>query len=425
MRILLIGNGGREHALCWKLAESSRVSSIFTAPGNPGTASISKNKNVDISSNNLNALCEFAHKEKIDLTIVGPEKPLAEGIVDLFQNHQLMIFGPTQAQAQLESSKKFAKEMMENANVPTASYKVLYSSKEAHTYLAQTSYPIVLKADGLAQGKGVSICKDEKEAESFIHKVMQEKIFGNAGKTVVAEEYLEGEEASFFIFAHGTKYVPLVSAQDHKRLLEGEKGPNTGGMGAYSPAPILNTAMQEKVEKTIVQPMLQTLSEKEIFYSGVLYLGLMITSQGPKVLEFNVRFGDPEAQVILPRMKSDLVEFCEPISRGAFPSGPLEWHEESAMGVVLACHGYPQSPKTGAIIKGLNQVPENVYVFQAGTCQKDNETITSGGRVLTLTALGKTLEKSHKQVYQAVELIDFEGKVFRKDIGWRVLDLKP
>ncbi len=425
MRILLIGSGGREHALCWKLAQSPRVEKIFTAPGNPGTAQIEKNENISIATTDLDALLGFASTEGIDLTVVGPEQPLAEGIVDRFQQRGLQIFGPTQAAAQLESSKQFAKNRMDEAGVPTAKYQVLTSNENAQIFLQKNaSYPIVLKADGLAAGKGVSICQSREEAEDYVRQVMEQKIFGSAGAKIVAEEFLEGPEVSFFVLANGREFLALTSAQDHKALEEGDKGPNTGGMGAYSPTPLFSKELQNQVEQTVVTPLLNHMADRGTPFLGVLYVGLILTAEGPKVLEFNVRFGDPEAQVVLPRIHTDFAELLLHITRGQVRNANAIWSMESAMTVVLAASGYPLSPRKGDPILGWDQPQTHATLFHAGTRLEGNQLITSGGRVLCVTGTGETLEEAARNTYAGVEQIQFEGKTFRRDIGWRVLKEK-
>jgi phosphoribosylamine---glycine ligase len=421
MHILLIGSGGREHALCWKLSQSSSVDQILVAPGNPGTAAVPKSRNVPLGGEDLKALVSFASTEGVDLTVVGPEKPLAEGIVDLFRERDLRIFGPSREAARLESSKEFAKRLMADAGIPSASFEVLSSEAQAFDYVKRAPYPLVLKADGLAAGKGVSICPDRKTAETFVQDVMKNRVFGDAGKTVVAEEFLEGEEVSFLVLAHGTDYVPLVAAQDHKRLEEGERGPNTGGMGAYSPAPVFDSSVQKESEEKIVRPLLKILSSKRTPFTGVLYVGLMLTATGPKVLEFNVRFGDPETQVILPRLESDLAELLSAASCGRLRDHVPSWKTDAALTVVLASRGYPASPEAGRTVEGLDEAGREAIVFHSGTKREGARIVTAGGRVLSVTALGPTLAEASSRAYRAVDAIRYEGKTYRKDIGWRAL----
>ncbi|MFH1262813.1 MAG: phosphoribosylamine--glycine ligase [Pseudomonadota bacterium] len=421
MRILLIGNGGREHAICRALSLSPTVERIFTAPGNPGTAQIEKNRNIALGSADLHALATFASTEGVDLTVVGPEGPLADGIVDRFRERRLDIFGPSKEAARLESSKQFAKEIMAEAKIPTASFQALHSEAEALAYLRRCPYPVVLKADGLAAGKGVAICPGPEDARRFVTAVMGKRIFGDAGATLVAEEFLEGEEVSFLVIADGTHYIPLVSAQDHKRLNDGERGPNTGGMGAYSPAPIFDATMQKLCEARVVRPLLETMAARKNPFSGVLYVGLMITPAGPKVLEFNVRFGDPETQVILPRLTSDLAELLLAAARRRLIGITPTWTADAAIGVVLALAGYPAASKTGATIEGLAEAEKEAFLFHAGTRLDGDRIVTSGGRVLTVTALAPTLKEAAEKAYRAADRIRYDGKVFRNDIGWRVL----
>jgi phosphoribosylamine---glycine ligase len=421
MRILLVGNGAREHAICWKLAQSPRVTQIFTAQGNPGTAHVSKNRNVPISPNDLDALRAFASAEGIDLTFVGPEQPLADGIVDLFAKRNLRIFGPSKEAAKLEASKDFAKTMMIEAGIPTARHQTLTSESHAKAYVSRVDFPIVLKADGLAAGKGVAICASKDEALQFVSRTMTEQVFGSAGRSIVAEEFLEGEEASFLVITDGTNWVPLASAQDHKRLLDEERGPNTGGMGAYSPAPIFTSELQRTTEQKVVKPLLEAMRKRGSPFSGILYVGLMVTREGPKVLEFNARFGDPETQVILPRLESDFAEVLDSASRGRLGATSLSWSKESALTVVLASEGYPNDPRKGAAITGLEKAEKLATVFHAGTQVREGQLVTAGGRIFSVTGLGPTLSEAAARAYAGVEAIDFGGKIFRRDIGWRAL----
>jgi phosphoribosylamine---glycine ligase len=421
MQIFLIGGGGREHAICAALSRSSVVERIFTAPGNAGTARVPKNQNVPLGTDDLQALVHFASAEGIDLTVVGPEKPLADGVVDRFRERNLRIFGPSKAAAQLEGSKRFAKEIMTAAGIPTAAFEILESESQAIAYIERAPYPIVLKADGLASGKGVSICADRNAARAFITDAMERKIFGDAGSTIVAEEYLEGEEASFLVIADGTYYIPLAGAQDHKRLGDGERGPNTGGMGAYSPAPVFDLKTQEIAERTVVRPLLEAMMVRKTPFSGVLYVGLMLTSRGPKVLEFNVRFGDPETQVILPRLQSDLAELLLSAARGRLGTIRPQWTDLAAVGVVLASTGYPTAPKTGFPVDGIAEAETQASVFHSGTRLEGERVVTAGGRVFTVTALAPTLKEAARKAYAAADSIRYEGKIYRKDIGWRAL----
>jgi phosphoribosylamine---glycine ligase len=412
VRILLIGNGGREHALCSKLSESSRVEKIFTIPGNPGTAQVPKNTNIAISADDVSAQMVFASSEGIDLTVVGPEKPLSMGIVDRFRERGLKIFGPTQQAAQLESSKWFAKTIMKEAGVPTANAALFQNMDEAIKILPSLKFPIVLKADGLAAGKGVAICADTAEAESF---------FNSCTPPLLVEEFMEGEEASFFVISDGSNFLTLTTAQDHKRLLDGDQGPNTGGMGAYSPAPCVTSEIQREVESRIIRPLLAQMNARGTPFTGFLYAGLMLTRDGPKVVEFNVRFGDPEAQAVLPRLKSDLAMLLTSAVRGRLSETNVEWKDDHALTVVLASKGYPASPTTGEAVSGLSEAETKALVFHAGTKQDGNLIRTSGGRVFAVTGLAETLKEAKTKAYEAAEHIQYPGKIFRTDIGWRAL----
>jgi phosphoribosylamine--glycine ligase len=421
MQILLIGNGGREHALCWKLSQGPGVQRIFTSPGNPGTAAVPKNKNIHIPTDDLQALVAFASTEGIDLTVVGPEQPLAAGIVDRFRERGLKIFGPTQAAARLESSKIFAKEIMKAAGVPTARSGAIAKFPDAEKYLKDCAYPIVLKADGLAAGKGVLVAGGPEEAIEFARTMMLTPSLGGAPHRLLVEEFLEGEEVSFFVLSDGNSHVPLGAAQGHKRLGDGDRGPNTGGMGAYSPAPVFTPEIQADVEARIVRPVLDTMREKNIPFTGVLFLGLMLTSEGPKVLEFNVRFGDPETQAILPRLDSDLAELFSLAVRGRLAGASVKWMKEAAVTVVLASVGYPGNPRSGQKILGTGKASDQALVFHAGTRMDAEDLVVSGGRALSVTSLGATLKEARDRAYHAAEWIEYEGKIFRKDIGWRAL----
>ncbi|HLG20154.1 MAG TPA: phosphoribosylamine--glycine ligase [Bdellovibrionota bacterium] len=424
MRLLLIGSGGREHALCWKLAAGPNVEKIFTAPGNPGTAQVAKNQNIAIPADDIEALVGFASTEGIDLTVVGPEKPLADGIADRFRARNLKIFGPVKAAAQLEASKSFAKNLMNETGIPTADFRTISDVKEAYEYLKSARYPLVLKADGLAAGKGVSICPDAETAKAFAYDSMEKSRFGSAGKTIVAEEFLAGEEASFLVVADGAHYVPLASAQDHKRLLDGDQGPNTGGMGAYSPAPVVTEPLQKEICRTVIEPVLATLAKRGASFVGVLYAGLIVTPSGPRVLEFNVRFGDPEAQAILPRIDSDLSELLMSAVRGKLANTTVAWKKEVALTVVLAAEGYPGNPKSGAEIRGTDSLAPNAVLFHAGTKMQQNRLVTGGGRVFSVTGLGSTFQNAADAAYRAADQIRFDGKICRRDIGWRAIQRK-
>ncbi len=423
MRLLLLGGGGREHAICQKLSDSPKVEKIYSIPGNPGTAEIEKNENCSLPLSDGSALARFAADQGCDLTVVGPEQPLVDGLADVFRDRQLLVFGPGREGALFEGSKEFAKTFMMDASIPTAQHETLTGPAEARKYLAEATYPLVLKADGLAAGKGVSICADRASAEQVIFEVMEKKIFGTAGEKIVAEEYLEGEEASFLLLLDGESQVILATSQDHKRLRDGDQGPNTGGMGAYSPAPVMTPALIEETQEKIVDPLIRKLRSRSIHFCGVLYIGLMITKEGPKVLEFNVRFGDPETQAILPRLQSDLAEALYATARGQLGDCQVTWKEDAAVNVVLASPGYPTSPKHGTIIHGLETLKdwERLHLFHAGTRREASDLVTSGGRVLSVTGLAPTISEAIRYTYQAVEKIHFEGMTYRKDIGARAL----
>ena len=418
MNILVIGSGGREHALIWKLAQSELASKIYCAPGNGGTGVLAEN--VDIAVDNLNGLLKFALDKQIELTVVGPEIPLTAGLVDLFEKHKLKVFGPNKAAAQLEGSKLFSKKLMAKYQIPTAAYASFTEANKALAYLREQSFPIVIKADGLAAGKGVIIPQTFTEASQAINEIMTNKVFGAAGNQVVIEEFMQGEEASLLAFTDGKTIVPMASAQDHKAIFEGDKGPNTGGMGAYSPAPVLTEALTTQVQKTILEPTIAALRAEGIVYKGVLYAGLMITNSGPKVVEFNVRFGDPETQVVLPRLETDLIEIMLAVIEGRLAGLKLEWSRQHCMSVVLAAGGYPGPYEKGQVITGLEYL-EKAFVFHAGTTKKEQQVLSSGGRVLNVTALGETLQQAADNIYSEIDRISFEGKYYRQDIGWKAL----
>jgi phosphoribosylamine--glycine ligase len=425
MKILVIGGGGREHALVWKLKQSSSVDRIFCAPGNAGTAEIAEN--IAVSATDLAQLLRFAKQNDVDLTVVGPDDPLAMGIVDLFTADKLRIFGPTKSAARLESSKIFAKELMRAQKVPTAQARMFSESKEALGYCDELKFPVVIKADGLALGKGVIIAPDVATAKSTIEAMMNEARFGDAGRRIVIEEFLRGTECSIHALVDGSDYRLLESARDHKRAFDGDEGPNTGGMGAFSPANNWDAQLQSQFESKIMRPLLLGLAKERIAYRGLLYPGLMITSDGPQVLEFNCRFGDPETQVLLPRMKSDLLPLLEATIDGNSDSRrergidnySIEWDKRAAVTVVLASAGYPGKYETGKAISGLNEVAklEGVQLFHAGTKIVANQVMTAGGRVLAVTALGSTTAAARDRAYEAVSRIQFEGCHYRRDIA--------
>jgi phosphoribosylamine--glycine ligase len=417
MKILVVGSGGREHALVWKLAQSPRADRIFCAPGNAGTAQLAEN--LAIPASDLAALAAFASQNRIDLTVVGPDDPLAAGIVDLFQSENLRVFGPTRSAARIESSKIFAKELMRAQGIPTARAITFSDSAEALRYCDQLDFPVVIKADGLALGKGVIIAPDAAAAHSTIHSMMNEGRFGAAGRRVVIEEFLRGSECSLHALVDGKNYQLLESARDHKRVFDGDLGPNTGGMGAFSPANNWNAELETQFHQKIMRPLLRGLLREQISFRGLLFPGLMIVADGARVLEFNCRFGDPETQAILPRMKSDLLPLLEATIDGRIESCSIEWDGRPSVTVVLASGGYPGSYQTGMPISGLEDVAklENVQVFHAGTKGAKEGIVTGGGRVLAVTALGSTIDAARARAYEAVSRIHFAGCHYRRDIA--------
>jgi phosphoribosylamine--glycine ligase len=417
MKILVIGSGGREHALAWKLRQSPHAEQIFCAPGNGGTSEIAEN--VAIPASDFGALVRFAKENHVDLTAVGPDDPLAAGIVDLFAGEKLRAFGPTKSAARIEASKIFAKELMRAQKIPTADARTFSNSAEALCYCEQAKFPAVIKADGLALGKGVIIAADALTARSAIDEMMNQHRFGDAGRRIVIEELLRGTECSLHALVDGNNYLLLESARDHKRALDGDQGPNTGGMGAFSPADNWNSKLQARFETEIMRPLLHGLVQEGVKFRGLLYPGLMITSEGPRVLEFNCRFGDPETQAILPRMKSDLLPLLEATIDGKIDQCAIEWDERVAVTVVLASAGYPGKYETGKSISGLGDAAklEDVQIFHAGTKRGGNEVTTAGGRVLAVTALGATIEAARARAYEAVSHIHFENCHFRRDIA--------
>lgn len=425
MRILIIGSGGREHALAWRLAQSPRVQTVYVAPGNGGTARTPKLQNVPITD--LTQLADFAQEQDINLTLVGPEAPLAAGVVDLFQARALPIFGPTQAAAQLESSKDFAKQFMVRHGIPTAAYQTFTDAQAAHDYVNQHGAPIVVKADGLAAGKGVVVAQTAEEAHAAIDSMLAGKALGDAGARVVIEEFLDGEEASFIVMCDGNNVLPLASSQDHKRLGTGDTGPNTGGMGAYSPAPIVTAELHDRIMKEVILPTVEGMRADGFPFTGFLYAGLMITpgadaaSTEIKVLEFNCRMGDPETQPILMRVKGDLLPVFENAVAGTLDQAVIEWDPRVALGVVIAAANYPATPRTGDLIEGLPEDEADCMVFHAGTRLQDDRVYTAGGRVLCVTALGESVEAAQRRAYQTVDQIRFDGMQVRRDIGWRAL----
>jgi phosphoribosylamine--glycine ligase len=421
MKVLVVGSGGREHALVWKIAQSKGLSKVYCAPGNAG---ISKQAEiVRIQANDLDGLLQFALKEKIDLTVVGPEDPLTKGIVDRFESKGLSIFGPSGKAARLEGSKAFAKEMMRKCGVPTASYETFTDRQRAVAYLKGQKLPIVVKADGLAAGKGVIICKTQEEAIQAVDQIMVDRAFGEAGSQVVIEECLVGEEASCLAFTDGKTILSMASCQDHKAVFDGDKGPNTGGMGAYSPAPVVTGELHEKVMHEVLSPIVKGLAEEGISYKGVLYAGIMICDGVPKVLEFNARFGDPETQPIMMRMKGDIVPILEACIHGNLSQCRIEWDNRPSVCVVMASGGYPGNYDKGKVIHGLEEVArmKDVFVFHAATSSEGGRMMTNGGRVLGVTGLGEGIPEAIETTYQAVKKITWEGVHYRTDIGKKAL----
>lgn len=424
MKVLVIGNGGREHALAWKLAQGERVSQVFVAPGNGGTARDPLLKNVALTD--VKALADFAEEQKIALTVVGPEAWLAAGVVDEFRARGLRIFGPTKAAAQLESSKAFAKDFMKRHGIPTAAYETFSDPAAAHAYVDKQGAPIVIKADGLAAGKGVVVAMTLGQAHEAIDWILADNKLGvvhnEGGARVVIEQFLEGEEASFIVLCDGKNVLALATSQDHKRLLDGDEGPNTGGMGAYSPAPVVTPNVHAKAMHEIIVPTIQGMARDGVPFTGFLYAGLMIDAQGqPRTVEFNTRMGDPETQPIMMRLKSDLFEVLMHATDGTLDQVELQWDRRVALGVVMAADGYPLNPRKGDAISGLPADSEDVMVFHAGTVEKDGQLLTSGGRVLCVTALGESVRTAQQLAYDTLGSIQFDGKQYRRDIGHRAV----
>ena len=419
MNLLVIGSGGREHALVWKLSQDARVEKLYCAPGNPG---MKEAASVELDVKDNAGLLEFALSNDIDLTIVGPELPLVNGIVDEFRSNGLSIFGPTAKAAELEGSKLFAKEMMQKYSIPTAKYQSFKNTVEALDYINEDTVPCVIKASGLAAGKGVLICNSVEDAQKAIKNMLIDKIFGDAGNLILIEELMEGEEASILVITDGQNHMILPSAQDHKRVNDGDEGLNTGGMGAYSPAPIVTDDMMRTIESMIVIPTINAMYQENTPYSGVLYVGIMMTSEGPKVVEYNVRFGDPEAQAIIPLIGSEFLNMLLASAKGDISSITLSENAKSSTCIVLSSEGYPGSYKNGMLINGLDgNFSSDIVIFHAGTDKKDSMYVTNGGRVLNIVGLGDTLEASIKESYDGVSKIDFEGMHYRKDIGQKGL----
>ncbi|HEY4612294.1 MAG TPA: phosphoribosylamine--glycine ligase [Bacteroidota bacterium] len=423
MRILLIGSGGREHAIAWKLRQSPQVHELYCAPGNAGIGQHATL--VPVKATELEKLLAFAKEKYIDLTVVGPEQPLVEGIVDLFEQHGLSIFGPRKAAAMLEGSKVFSKNFMRTYGIPTAQYASFGAGEQAaaEKFLRECSFPVVLKADGLAAGKGVVICETADEAKKAMDDMMVAKIFGAAGERIVIEEFLQGEEASVFVVSDGSNFVTLAPAQDHKRIFDGDRGKNTGGMGAYAPAPIVDEALLRRTTDEIIRPTLDGMRKEGTPYRGCLYCGLMVTAAGPKLLEYNCRFGDPEAQVVIPLIEGDFAELLLSVAQGKLNPQAAQTAGRSAVCVVVASKGYPDEYETGKVISGLDgfHAENNVVVFHAGTKKSGEDIVTSGGRVLGVTAMGQDLETTIEKAYGAVGTISFDGAQFRRDIGQKAL----
>ncbi|MBW3096963.1 phosphoribosylamine--glycine ligase [Pseudohoeflea coraliihabitans] len=420
MNVLLIGSGGREHALAWKLKSSPRLRTLFIAPGNPGTAACGENVALDASDHG--AIVSFCRERAVALVVIGPEAPLVDGLADSLKDAGVAVFGPSAAAAQLEGSKGFTKDLCARYDIPTAAYQRFNNAPKAKNYLRQTGAPIVIKADGLAAGKGVTVAMSEAEALAAIDDCF-EGAFGDAGTEVVVEEFLTGEEVSFFCVCDGDRAVALTSAQDHKRVGDGDSGPNTGGMGAYSPAPVMDAALIRQTMDAIIAPTMRGMAEMGHPFTGVLYAGLMLTADGPKLIEYNVRFGDPECQVLLPRLRDDLLALLDDAAHGRLEETALHWRAETALSVVLAAEGYPMKPRKGGRIDGISEAEKDgALVFHAGTRQEDGVLTAAGGRVLNVTALGETVSDAQAAAYRAVDLIDFPEGFCRRDIGWREVE---
>ena len=424
INVLIVGSGGREHAFTWKASQSNLVEKVFVAPGNAGTTLEPKTMNIEISASDIDALVSFSKKENIDLVIVGPEDPLVNGITDAFTQAGINCFGPSSAGAQLEGSKDFAKSFMKKHNIPTASYESFTDADQAKKYIQENELPLVIKADGLAAGKGVVIAENYETANKTIDEFICETKYGDASKKIIIEDFMTGQELSYIVMVNGTEYLPLATSQDHKTIGEGDVGPNTGGMGAYSPVPFVNDELDMKIKKEVIEPTVRGLSSDGISFTGFLYAGLIIGSDmNPKVLEYNCRFGDPETQPIMLRLKSDLIEMIQICFFGSISDYEVEWDQRSAMGVIMSSSGYPESFETGKKISGLDVFSDkdNTKVFHSGTRLENNDVLTNGGRVLCVTALGDDLKQSNRNAYSAVQEIAWDGKYYRKDIGFRVI----
>lgn len=423
MNVLVIGSGGREHALAWKAAQSGNVGTVYVAPGNAGTAGEAGVKNIQLDTMDFVGLADFAQNNNVGLTIVGPEAPLVEGIVDYFESRELRCFGPRKGAAQLEGSKAFTKDFLARHNIPTAGYGNFTELEPALAYLREQGAPIVVKADGLAAGKGVIVAETLQQAEEAVTDMLSGNAFGEAGCRVVIEEFLQGEEASFIVIVDGENVLPMATSQDHKRIGEGDTGPNTGGMGAYSPAPVVNADIHQRVMDDVILPTVRGMAAEGNSYTGFLYAGLMISDSGePKVIEYNCRFGDPETQPIMMRLRSDLCALCNSALDGTLNSQQTQWDERAAIGVVLAAGGYPDDYSKGFVIDGLDAPQaENIKVFHAGTANSGDDIVTSGGRVLCVTALADTIDTAQTECYQAADKIDWDGVTMRRDIAWRAI----
>jgi len=423
MKVLIVGGGGREHALAWKAAQSPRTEIVYVAPGNAGTDREHRIINIPLGAEDINGLVDFSRREQIGLTIVGPEAPLVAGMVDAFQAAGLRCFGPRKNAAVLEGSKSFTKEFLQRHKIPTASYGVFSEIRPARDFIRRQGAPIVIKADGLAAGKGVIIAQTKQEAVAAVDNILGACSFGDAGRSIVIEEFLTGEEASFIVMTDGRQILPLASSQDHKARDDGDRGPNTGGMGAYSPAPVVTPEMHARVLREVMYPVVQGMAAEGRTYTGFLYAGLMIDADGtPNVLEFNCRFGDPETQPIMMRLKSDLVELCDAAIDGRLNSMQAQWDERAALGVVLASRGYPEGASRGDVIHGLDAAfPDEVKIFHAGTGKTNGDVVTAGGRVLCVTALGKNVSAAQRSAYNAVKKIRWDGMFYRTDIGYRAI----
>ncbi len=423
MRILLIGGGGREHALAWKLVQSPKVEKLYAAPGNPGMALLQKYECINLNVDDLEGVADYAEEKSIDLTVVGPEAPLVAGLADVFKRRGLPVFGPSKAAAQLEGSKAFSKELMAKYNIPTAFFKICEDIETAKSYVEEKGAPIVVKADGLAAGKGVVVAMTKAEALEAIDEMMGDHKFGAAGARLVLEEYMEGEEASLLAFTDGKTVVPMIAAQDHKRVFDGDEGPNTGGMGTYAPAPVMTDILRLKATELILKPVVEAMAKEGSPYQGCLYAGLMIKGDSVKVVEFNCRFGDPETQVVLPLLDGDLAEIMLACATGTLDKAEVAWHDKAAVCVVMASGGYPESYEKGKEITGLAAAEEDkdVVVFHAGTKEAEGKIVTSGGRVLGVTAVDSSIKAARDRAYAAVEKIAFEKNFYRKDIAWRAL----